>query len=369
MLHYLLVLKLKKIGFTGKLLKWFESYLSGRQQIAVISGCKSGWLNVTSGVPQGSILGPLLFLLYINDLPDNIKNSIVALFADDCKAFKQIRSQKDCCDFQEDIDNFYYWSKKCLMNFNILKCHVITITTNKFSVLLCYKMNGVPLICVTELLELGINVDSTLYWSPHIKKTVSKANRVCGLMKLEWHAPHQTKSMLYCALARQILEYRPSTPLWSETSFSNVRLVERVQRSMTKYICNFSADSYKERLLKIKMLPLSMRRERNDVIFFWKCLNGKYEVDISKYVFFSNSIDRCTRSSRSSTDEGFLVKVFFCKTERFRKSYFPRIVYLWNSLPQNVRRDVNNYLESFMKDIDKILLVYLNNHFQEITLC
>ena len=139
--------------------------------------------------------------------------------------------------------------------------------------------------------------------------------------------------MLYCALARSVLEY--CSPR-SGTSFSNVRLVERVQRLMTKYICIFSADSYKERLLKIKMLPLSMRRERNDIIFFWKCLNGKYEVDSSKYVFFSDSIDRCTRSS---TDEGFLMKVPFCKTERFRKSYFNHIVYLWNSLPQNVRRE------------------------------
>ena len=110
--------------------------------------------------------------------------------------------------------------------------------------------------------------------------------------------------MLYCALARPLLEY--CTPLWSGKNFTNVRLVERVQRSMTRYICNFSADSYKERLIKLNILPLTMRRERNDLISFWKCLRGIYEIDVNNYVTFSNSIDRCTRSSR---DEGFLMKV------------------------------------------------------------
>ena len=150
------------------------------------------------------------------------------------------------------------------MNFNVLKCHVITITNNKAPVLFCYKMNDVPLKRVTELVDL--NVDSTLSWSPHIHKIVKKANKVCGLIKrtIGWHAPQQTKYMLYCALARPLLEY--CTPLWSRTNFTNVRLVERVQRSMTRYICNFAADSYKERLLKLNILPIIMRRERNDLI-------------------------------------------------------------------------------------------------------
>ena len=125
-----------------------------------------------------------------------------------CASEEGIISQNDCCDFHEDIDNLYYLCKKWLMNFTILKCHVITITNNKSPVRFCYKMNAVPLERVTELLYLGINVDSTLSWSPHLNKIVNKANRVCGLIKrtLGWHAPQQTKPMLYCALARPILE-------------------------------------------------------------------------------------------------------------------------------------------------------------------
>ena len=123
--------------------------------------------------------------------------------------------------------HFYYWSKRWLMNFNVTQCHVISITNNKSSVLFYYKMNGVPLERVTKLFDLGLNVDSAPSWSPHINKIISKANRICGLIKrtLGWHAPQQTRSMLYCALARPILEY--CTPLWSGTSFTNVCLVEQ----------------------------------------------------------------------------------------------------------------------------------------------
>ena len=158
------------------------------------------------------------------------------------------------------------------MNFNVLKCHVITITNNKALVLFCYKMKDVPLKRVTELVDLGINVDSALSWSPHIHKILKKANKVCGLIKrtLGWHAPQQTKYMLYCALARPLPEY--CTPLWSKISFTNVRLVERVQRSMTRYISIFSADSYKKRLIKLNILPLTMRRERNAQEEFMKLI-------------------------------------------------------------------------------------------------
>ena len=126
-----------------------------------------------------------------------------------------------CYDFRKDIDSFYFWSKKWLMNFNVLKCHVITIANNKAPVLFCYKMNDVPLKRVTELVDLGIIIDSTLSWSPHIHKIVNKANKVCGLIKrtLGWHAPQQTKYMLYCALARPLLEY--CTSIWSGTNFTS----------------------------------------------------------------------------------------------------------------------------------------------------
>ena len=108
--HTLLVYKLQMFGFSGSLLAWFDSYLTNRRQRVVVEGCHSEWLPVTSGVPQGSILGPFLFLLYINDLPCTVEHSSVALFADDSKCFKEVCNLDDCSKLQDDINAMFTWS-------------------------------------------------------------------------------------------------------------------------------------------------------------------------------------------------------------------------------------------------------------------
>ena len=105
--HHLLLHKIKMYGFKGNLLKWFTSYLSGRKQRVTIYGSTSEWLSVTSGVPQGSILGPLLFFIYVNDLPLCLKDTIVALFADDCKCLKNIHIRQSCLELQNVIDSLF----------------------------------------------------------------------------------------------------------------------------------------------------------------------------------------------------------------------------------------------------------------------
>ena len=141
--HDLLILKLKYYGFHGSLLKWLCSYLSGRQQRVFISGVPSAWLPVTSGVPQGSILGPLLFLLYINDLPINVRHSKIALFADDAKCVKNVKSVASCIELQSDLDSIFSSSQKWRMIFNITKCYIISFTILNNPVSVNYSMNGV----------------------------------------------------------------------------------------------------------------------------------------------------------------------------------------------------------------------------------
>ena len=165
--------------------------------------------NVINDVPQGSILGPLLFLLYINDLPINVRHSKIALFADDAKCVKNVKSVASCIESQGDIHSILWWSQKWRMIFNISKCFIITFTRLKNPVSFNYSMNGVALKRVTEVQDLGVTLDSALQWNIHVKNIISKANRVSGLIKrtLGWHAPQHTKFILYSSLVGSILEY------------------------------------------------------------------------------------------------------------------------------------------------------------------
>ena len=127
--HRRLFQKLNYYGIRGTIHEWISSWLSGRSQQVVLDGQASDPVPVLSGVPQGSVLGPILFLIFINDLTDNIKSS-VRLFADDCVLYKNIRSFQECLILQEDLDGLELWEADWQMKFNVAKCHSIRVTRN-----------------------------------------------------------------------------------------------------------------------------------------------------------------------------------------------------------------------------------------------
>jgi hypothetical protein len=143
--HTLLIEKLCHVGFSGNLLNWFKSYLLGRYQRVVVDGAASRWIKVTSGVPQGSIIGPLMFLIYINDLPDILKHSNPLLFADDTKIYANVRSVDDCQLIQDDLDALCHWCKIWKLDLNIAKCKVLSVTKSHYPIVFRYHINGKPL--------------------------------------------------------------------------------------------------------------------------------------------------------------------------------------------------------------------------------
>ena len=184
--HDLLLTKLYRHGISGTALRWFEGYLSNRQQRVVLEGTFSDWLPVTSGVPQGSILGPLLFLVFANEMPSYVQHgSSLALFADDSKLYRPLGSVSSSALLQSDLDGLHSWSSDHRMTFNTTKCKVLRMSKRRScrKPLNTYYLGEEILSHSPETSDLGVSVSGNCTWTSHIEQMCSKANRVLGLVK------------------------------------------------------------------------------------------------------------------------------------------------------------------------------------------
>lgn len=323
--------------------------MSSRQQRVVLDGIASSWIKVTSGVPQGSILGPLLFLIYINDLPDVLTFGTPLLFADDAKVFANVNSVNDCQAIQNDIDALCDWCAKWRLDINETKCKVLSVTKRQNPVVFEYHINGTPIDKVDTFKDLGIYIQSNVSWNIQVKTITAKAYRMMGLIKrtVGFHAPLKVKLQLYTTLVRSQLEY--CTQSWNSLTKGNKVKLERVQRAATRFILNYPNMSYVQRLVKLNLLPLSIRRDILDLKFFYKCMNNNIDIDINNFVtFVCNST--ITRHTRNSCDPS-LLRIPLCRTNTFSNSYFNRIVHSWNKLPIHVRSSltINIFTRSLKK--------------------
>ena len=233
--HGILLKKLKAYGISGNLYNWFTDYLRGRTQRVVVEGVASGWSPVTSGVPQGSILGPMLFLLFINDLPDVIPpTTSTGLYADDTKLYTAITSRQDCDNLQEALSYVDDLSNESNINFNTSKCKALTISRRKQPIVLNYHLGSAELIRVDSEVDLGITVTSNLSWNRHITKLITKANSTLGLLRRT--CPMLTncdaRRTLYLSLVKSQLSY--ATEIWSPYQSLNKISLEKLQRRATR---------------------------------------------------------------------------------------------------------------------------------------
>ncbi|XP_048586215.1 uncharacterized protein LOC116614508 [Nematostella vectensis] len=178
--HRMLTRKLVQYGFGGNLLKWFTSYITNRSQRVAIPGGVSTCQPVTSGVPQGSILGPILFVLFANDLPDSVCSCSVATFADDTKVFNVINSADDTDVLQSDLNSLNGWAASTGMTFNQTKSKVMRVSRKRKPVLKTYSLGGLPLACTETEKDLGVWMSDDLSWTKQVDEACSKANRTLG---------------------------------------------------------------------------------------------------------------------------------------------------------------------------------------------
>ena len=324
--HSILLAKLKAYGVSGPLFSWFTDYLTGHAQRVVVEGAASKWALVTSGVPQGSLLGPLLFTIFINDLPEEVVGGVrVALYADDTKLYKSVTSICDCQSLQTTLGNLNRWSKHNRIKFNTSKCKSLTVTRKKSPLVHEYTLDSAQLERVSTEKDLAVHITSSLSWKPHIHAITTKANKLLGLLKRT--CPLITdvtvRRTLYLSLVKSQLCY--VTQVWSPAQVTLKAQVERVQRRATRWILQTRVGevSYKDRLTKLDLLPLSYDRELKDLLFFYKCLYNYIDLNVHCFVDFISH-------GRTRLSNSLNLKTPICRTSTFQASYFNRIVKLWN---------------------------------------
>ena len=339
--HKILINKLHSYGIRGNLLSWLKNYLDNRSQTVVINGVHSYPANVRSGVPQGTVLGPILFLIYINDLNKCINHSLISHFADDTRILKAIATSADVSLLQDDLLETEAWSKKNKMILHEDKYELLSHTTSKSNYLQHLPFSnqffqytttgGLPITPCEMVRDLGVHITPDLNWSPHINLIADKGRQLISWVLSVFHNRSEEIMMcLYKSLIRSRLEY--ASPLWNPYKQEDIKTLESVQRQFTSRIEGLSDLSYYERLQALKILSLQRRRERFIIIMVWKIINGETANDLNL---------ETTNAAR----RGVKVKVPPLKmtaTQRSRSLYEHSFAVvgpkLWNTLPSKISK-------------------------------
>ena len=273
--HKRLMKKIESYGVKGDVLNWIEDFLSGRKQRVCVNGKLATWKSVTSGVPQGSVLGPLLFVIYINDLEGSVSCG-VKLYADDTKIYAVVNSDEDSEEFQKQINALSLWSITWKLHFHPDKCHILKIGNKPDEMIYTIKSednNTNQLEESTEEKDLGVTIDNKLNFRSHCDKTAAKANKLLGILRRNFTYINRTNfNYLYKGLIRPKIEY--ASQVYNPIYQQEIQTIESIQRRATKMVLGLQDKSYEERLKILKLPTLIYRRARGDLIQVYKYLHS-----------------------------------------------------------------------------------------------
>ena len=287
---------------------------------------------VTSGVPQGTVIGPLLFLTYINDLPDAISHSKTKLFADDSMLQREIKTEEDQTKLQEDLDALEIWERDWQMNFNPTKCTAMSINCGNQEPILGegYSLHSQKLEHSKSSKYLGVTIAEDMKWNQHIGQVAAKGHRTVGFLRRNFCAcSAKAKATTYTTMVRPVLEY--ASTVWDPSSSDNIKELEKVQRSASRYVFN----NYKDRtpgtitgfLQRLQWETLESRREQARLAMLYKINKGL--VDLNPSCFYKKS------DSRTRGDKVFQERN---KNPAFTNSFFPKTMSQWNKLPPKITK-------------------------------
>ena len=306
--HILLIHKLKtSFNVTGRALSWIESYLTDRRQRVVLDGVCSDWTPVRSGVPEGSVCGPLLFICFTADLPSLIQTECI-MYADDIKLYHRITSQSDTEVLQADLNRLSTWSAAWRLQLNPSKCHVISFSLRKSPILATYMLDGTALQRRSETRDLGVILDSKLTFATHTDVTIAKANRMLGLiirsmqLSRQHHRAnlhHKTMLCTYYAHVRSILEF--GCVVWAGAAVSHLKRLERVQHKFLMWLARYSDKrtdnlDYSFLLLHFNVRSMKSRFVQYDLMFLYHIHHARLDSAVLLGAFGLSVPGRATRN-------------------------------------------------------------------------
>ena len=278
--HQRLVKQVETFGVTEKALKWIESFLSNRRQKVRVNNDVSDWSPVISGVPQGSILGPILFTLFVFDIPGEIE-SLISMFADDTKIYQLLTTDTSGEELEESLHLLEEWAEKMQMRFHPGKCKVMHLGSKNPKKNYSMKDGNGGMHVLEETTvekDLGVKIDNLLKFTDHCQAKINTANKTLGFIRHSFqYMDKEIFSMLYKSLVRPHLEF--ASCVWSPQHKYNKDALERVQRRATKLVPGLYNLSYSDRLKELGLETLEYRRRRADMLETYRILNGDHQLN------------------------------------------------------------------------------------------
>ena len=341
--HQRLIMKLYGMGIRGKILDWLADWLRGRKQRVRVDGAYSGWEEVASGVLQGSVLGGLLFNLFIDDIDETAEDALVLKFADDTKIARIVEGPQDMERMQRTITNLSAWSRKWGMTFNTAKCKVLHCGNRNSRYK--YMMDGTEIGEAIEERDLGIQVTGSMKPSRQCAAVAKSANFALGQLLRAFHYRGKRSLIpLFKTFVRPKLEF--SAAAWSPWTEGDCKSLEKVQERLIRSLSDVRGDNYEDKLKNAGLTTLRERRERGDMVEAFKTLRGINAVDADGWFKPISEDARPTRANAIIGEEGETRRELVLEVERSRLdlrkySYTVRAAKAWNDVPEATKKQTN----------------------------
>ena len=330
--HEGLILKLENLGIRGSLLNWIRSFLIGREQRVLVDGKESDSKPVLSGVPQGTVLGPLFFLIYINDISKELSpGTTVRLFADDSLLFRTINNTEDTKILQKDLNTLQNWEKKWKMEFHPDKCQLLRITNKtKNYISADYFIHDKKLDLTNSAKYLGVLIDNKLNWKQQCNNVCKKSNKLLAFLRRNIHScPINIKSHCFKSLVRPVLDY--GSVVWDPHHQVDKENLEKVHKRAARFATGnyvFEKGNTKCNMNKLGWVPLEERRAKTKVTTFFKANNRLIDIPL-------DHLNLNNRKSRKGSSQNYMVPV--SNVDSHLHSFYPSTIRLWNLLPTYIQ--------------------------------